>query len=225
MCKMCFGIGDVFKGTLLLSLCLLMASCTGIHCVPFLSLFLLLSPNLDPLYRLITAPCLTNFCNFLACLPVFQSIWCSLLTQQLELYSSFHVDTRNNLLTGVVISLTSPSDARINCIFLSGFTGTTRCRIQYGTDPTYMNLPYSAESTETGTAGDTVSVVLRERLNSSTDYYYTVSAVSGNFSVVVQETFTSPLYSKYLYMQMTHKRGFWFLLCVTCNLRNGYGLT
>ena len=37
-----------------------------------------------------------------------------------------------------------------------------------------MNLPYSTESTETGKAGDTVSVVLRERLNSSTVYYTTV---------------------------------------------------
>ena len=59
-----------------------------------------------------------------------------------------------------------------------------------------MNLPYSAESTETGTAGDTVSVVLRERLNSSTVYYYTVSAVSGDIVVTVQENFTTPLYSK-----------------------------
>ena len=59
-----------------------------------------------------------------------------------------------------------------------------------------MNLPYSAESTETGTAGDTVSVVLRERLNSSTVYYYTVSAVSADIIVTVQGTFVTPLYSK-----------------------------
>ena len=62
-----------------------------------------------------------------------------------------------------------------------------------------MNLPYLAESTETGTAGDSVSVVLRERLNSSTVYYYTVSAVSGDVSVIVQGTFMTPQYSKYLY--------------------------
>ena len=59
-----------------------------------------------------------------------------------------------------------------------------------------MNLPYSAESTETGTAGDTVNVVLRERLNSSTVYYYTMSAVSGGSTVTVQGTFTTPEYSK-----------------------------
>ena len=59
-----------------------------------------------------------------------------------------------------------------------------------------MNLPYSAESTETGTAGDTVSVVLRERLNSATVYYYTVSANNGDATVTVQGTFTTPLNSK-----------------------------
>ena len=78
----------------------------------------------------------------------------------------------------------------LNCTFLSGFTGSDHCTVQYGTDPTYMILPYSAESTETGTAGDTVSVVLREQLN-STDYYFNLSAVSGGVSVVVQGNFTT----------------------------------
>ena len=63
-----------------------------------------------------------------------------------------------------------------------------------------MNLPYSAESTENGTAGDTVSVVLRERLNSSTVYYYTVSAVSEDVTVTIRGTFTTPQYSKYMYV-------------------------
>ena len=65
-----------------------------------------------------------------------------------------------------------------------------------------MNLPYSAESTGTGTAGDSVSVVLRERLNSLTVYYYTVSAVSGDVTVTVQGTFTTPQYSKYTWFSM-----------------------
>ena len=93
------------------------------------------------------------------------------------------------------MGVSSPSDAAINCTFLSGFTGSDHCAVQYGTDPTYINLPYSAESTETGTAGDSVSVVLRERLNSSTLYYCNVSAVSGDVAVTVQVTFTTPLYS------------------------------
>ena len=93
--------------------------------------------------------------------------------------------------------MSSPSDVTVNCTFLSGFTGSAHCTVQYGTDPTYMNLPYSAESTETGTAGDSVSVVLRERLNSSTVYYYTVSAVSGDLTVVVlAKSFFTLQYSK-----------------------------
>ena len=63
-----------------------------------------------------------------------------------------------------------------------------------------MKLPFSAESNDTGTAGDTVSVVLRERLNSSTVYYYTVSAVIRGVTVAVRGTFTTPEYSMYLCM-------------------------
>ena len=103
----------------------------------------------------------------------------------------------NNLLTGEVVDLSLLSDVAFNCTFLPGFTGSAHCTVQYGTDPTYMNLPYSAESTETGTAGDTVSVVLRERLNFSTMYYYTVSAVSGDVTVTVRGTFITPKNSKY----------------------------
>jgi len=66
-----------------------------------------------------------------------------------------------------------------------------------------MNLPYSIKANGSGTAGDSVSVVLRERLNSSTVYYYTVSAVSGDITIVVQGTFTTPLYSEFIHMNMT----------------------
>ena len=98
--------------------------------------------------------------------------------------------------------MSSPRDARITCTFLSGFTGSAHCTILYGTDPTYTNLPYSAESAETGTAGDTVSVVLRERLNSSTVYYYTVTAATEDFSVVVLGTFTTPEYRTYVLLYL-----------------------
>ena len=108
-----------------------------------------------------------------------------------------YAGTTNNLLTGEVEDVSSPNNVTVNCTFLSGFTGSDHCTVQYETDPTYMNLPYSAESTETGTAGDTVSVVLGEQLNSSTVYYYTVSAVSGDIAVtVLAPPFTTPLYSK-----------------------------
>ena len=106
-------------------------------------------------------------------------------------------DTTNNLLAGDLIEGTTFNNATLNCTYLSGFIGSAHCTVQYGTDPTYMNLPYSAESTDTGTAGDTVSVVLRERLNSSTVYYYTVSAISGGVAVTVQGNFTTPEYGEY----------------------------
>ena len=107
-----------------------------------------------------------------------------------------YAGTTNNFLTGEVVDVSSPSVATFNCTFLSGFTGSAHCTVQYGTDTTYMNLPYSAESTETGAAGDTISVVLRERLNSSTVYYYTVSAVSGDVTVRVRGNFNTPVNSK-----------------------------
>ena len=110
--------------------------------------------------------------------------------------SYFIIDTTNYLLTGEMVDVSSPTIATFNCTFLSGFTGSARCTVQYGTDPTYMNLPYSAESTETGTAGDTVSVVLRERLNSSTVYYCNVSAVNGDVTVTVRGNFTTPQYGE-----------------------------
>ena len=59
-----------------------------------------------------------------------------------------------------------------------------------------MNLPYSAESIETGTIRKSVRVMLKEQLNSSTDYYYTVSAVSGDVTVTVLGTFSTPQFSK-----------------------------
>ena len=108
-----------------------------------------------------------------------------------------HAGTTNNVLGVSVVDMSSPTDVQLQCIFLSGFIGSARCTVQYGTDPTYRNLPYTAESTETGTAGECVSVVLREQLNSSTVYYYTVSAVSGDVTVVVQGTFNAPRDSKY----------------------------
>ena len=106
----------------------------------------------------------------------------------------------NNLLTGNVVGISSSADAHFQCTFQSGFTGFAHCTLKYGTDPTYMVLPNSAESTAIGTAGDSISVLLREQLNSSTVYYYTVSAVRRGVTVAVQGTFTTPEYSMYLCM-------------------------
>ena len=112
--------------------------------------------------------------------------------------SCIYAGTTNNILIGKVANMSSPTDAQLQCTFLSGFTGSAHCTVQYGTDPTYMNLLYSAESTETGAAGNSVSVVLRERMNSSTVYYYTMSSVSRDVTVLMQGTFTTPEYRKYV---------------------------
>ena len=132
-----------------------------------------------------------------------------------------YLDTTNNILTGEVVDIDSPTNATINCVFLPEFSGAARCQVQYGTDPTYMSLPYSAESNKNGTAGDFVRVVLREQLNSSTEYYYTVSAVSGDVSVTVQANFTTPQYSKYIINMLLHVN----IQCIlTCSERDLYTL-
>ena len=95
------------------------------------------------------------------------------------------------------MDVSSPNNVTFFCTFLSRFNGSAHCRVQYGTDPSYIKLPYSAESTETGTAGDSVHVVLREQLNSMSIYYYAVSAISGDVTVKVHGTFTTPHYGKH----------------------------
>ena len=112
-----------------------------------------------------------------------------------------------------MVDIDSPTDATINCVFLPEFSGSARCQVQYGTDPTYVNLPYSAESNKNGTAGDVVCVVLRERLNSSTEYYYTVSSVSGDVTIIVQGNFTTPQYSKYIINMLSHVKEQCILTC------------
>ena len=113
-------------------------------------------------------------------------------------YIYIYIGTTNNLVSGALVDQNSPNDAVVMCTFLCEFNGSARCQVQYGTDPTYINLPYSAESTEYGAAGDSVNVVLREQLKSSTKYYYNVFAVSGYITVTVRGAFTTPQYSKYV---------------------------
>ena len=110
----------------------------------------------------------------------------------MELFLFIYTGKNNNLLTGGIVDLNSRINATIICTFLCEFDGSTRCRVRYGTDPTYTNLPYFAESTE---MGNMVRVILRERLNSSIQYYFTVSADVGNITVVEQGTFKTPQYS------------------------------
>ena len=104
--------------------------------------------------------------------------------------------TTSNILSVTVFNISFPANVQLQCTFLSGFTGSAHCRVQHGTDPTYTNLPYSAESNETDMIGGSVGVALRERLISLTVYYFAVSAISGDVTVVVQGSFTTPQYSK-----------------------------
>ena len=92
----------------------------------------------------------------------------------------------------------SPTNTQLQCTFLLGVSGSAVCAVQYGSDPTYMNLTFSAESSETGTTGESVNVVLRGPLNSTTTYYYNATVVAGDTTVIVQGFFTTPQYSKYL---------------------------
>lgn len=112
--------------------------------------------------------------------------------------SSISVASTNNLLDVMLVSASSPTNTQLQCTFLSGFIGSALCAVQYGTDPSYMNLAYFSESSETGTAGESVTVVLGEPLISSTTHYYNATVVAADTTVVVQGSFTTPQYSKYL---------------------------
>ena len=110
----------------------------------------------------------------------------------MELFIFICTGKNNNLLTGGIVDVNSRINTTIICTFLCEFNGSTHCRVRYGTDPTYTYLPYVAESIG---IGNMVRVILRERLNSSTQYFFTVSAVIGNVTVVEQGTFKTPQYS------------------------------
>ena len=63
----------------------------------------------------------------------------------------------------------------ITCQFLSGLVTSATCSIQYGTDPTYVNLPYTDSSN--GTNVNNVTVPLSTALQGDTLYYYVVSSI------------------------------------------------
>ena len=65
-----------------------------------------------------------------------------------------------------------------------------------GIAPPYLTLPCLVKLV--ATAGDSVNVVPREQLISSTTYYYNATVVPGDATVIVQGSITTPQYSKYL---------------------------
>ena len=60
--------------------------------------------------------------------------------------------------------------AEVTCHFPNGPLTSVTCTIQYGTDPTYVNLPYTDSSN--GTNINNVTIPLSGPLQSGTLYYY-----------------------------------------------------
>ena len=92
-------------------------------------------------------------------------------------------------LTNSILNVTVDVAAReVTCHFLNGLVMSATCTVQYGTDPTYGNLPNTDSST--GTNVNSVTVPLSTPLLASTLYYYVVSSME----VQVQGTFHSGVY-------------------------------
>ena len=78
--------------------------------------------------------------------------------------------------TNSIFNVTVDVGAReVTCHFLNGPLTSATCTIQYGTDPTYMNLPNTVSST--GTNVNSVTVPLSAPLQAVTVYYYLVSSM------------------------------------------------
>ena len=88
--------------------------------------------------------------------------------------------------TNMVFNVTVDVGAlEVTCQFLNGPATSTTCTIQYGTDPTYVNLTNTDSSTATNVK--TVTVPLTTALQANTVYYYVVSSMG----VRMQGTFYS----------------------------------
>ena len=83
----------------------------------------------------------------------------------------FHILGSTNTVFNVTVDVEAQE---VTCQFLSGPVTSATCTIQYGTDPTYMNLPYTDSST--GTNVNNVTVLLSTPLQADTLYYYVVSS-------------------------------------------------
>ena len=94
--------------------------------------------------------------------------------------------------TNSVFNLTIDIGVReVTCQFLNGPVASATCTVQYGTDPTYVNLPNTDSST--GTNVNNMTVPLSTPLLTNTVYYYVVSSMG----VRVQGIFRSGM-SHYL---------------------------
>ena len=104
--------------------------------------------------------------------------YCSSLCDS-NIYYLFLLDSSNTVFNVTV----DVGALEVTCQFLSGPLIFATCTIQYGTDPTYVNLPYTDSSTDTNV--NSVTVPLSAPLLASTLYYYVVSSMG----VQMQGTF------------------------------------
>ena len=83
----------------------------------------------------------------------------------------YPTDSTNDILN-VSVDVGVPE---VTCQFLNGPVTSAACTIQYGTDPTYANLPYTDSSN--GTNVNNVTVLFSAILQGDTLYYYVVSSM------------------------------------------------
>ena len=99
-----------------------------------------------------------------------------------------------NNVFNVVVDVGVPE---LTCQFLNGPVTSATCTIQYGTDPTYVNLPYTDSSN--GTNVNNVTASLNAPLQSGTLYYYVTSSMGvrlqGNFQTGVYNYITIVLHA------------------------------
>ena len=127
------------------------------------------------------------------------NIWCTTRFVRLIMFrSSFcHFVTVSFIFcilgsTNSIFNVTVDVGAReVTFQFLNGPVTSATCTVQYGTDPTYVNL--SNNDSSTGTNVNSVTVSLSAPLQRNTVYYYVVSSIG----VRMQGTFRSGM-SHYL---------------------------
>ena len=134
------------------------------------------------------------------CVGVCRSIRKSSFPHAISWYTQYYAFSRPVSLSvsksPLTVSVEGGDDAtgwRVTCFFLSAFLGSeATCRIDYGTDSSYTYLPYN----DTSGANNSMSIPL-QRLNSSTTYYYRVSAIeSGVPTITVQGSFMTGIFSE-----------------------------
>ena len=103
------------------------------------------------------------------------------------MYASCAIGSTNNLLNVTV----DVGALEVTCQFLNIPLTSATCTFQYGTDPTYVNLPNTDSST--GTKVNSVTVPLSTPLLTNTVYYYVVSSMG----VRMQGTFHSGMSHRY----------------------------